>query len=142
MYLNKKKTQKKLVLQKNRKKIIKTFFFEKFLFLKSSQKNKSYFIFSKNTFFIELKVLKKIIKSLRKLIRKKKFKAYLYFCANYAWFKKSKNARMGRGKGRFNRFVFLTQSIKPLLIFQKISKNRVIKFKKMLNILLKKFEFF
>jgi len=130
MYLNKRKSQKKLVLQKHRFKP-KIFFTDKYMYL--SQHKMYCFICIKQSIYLELKYFKFIIKKFRKLSKKKKFKVWVNFCCNHAWFKKSKNARMGKGKGKFVRFFFKATNCKPLIIFSRISKIRIIKFLKFLK---------
>lgn len=125
MYFNKKKSQKKLVLQKNRFKP-KIKFYKKFMF-----KNffvKSAFLCVKQCVYLELKYLKILIKFFRKLSKKKKYKIYVNYCCNHAWFKKTKNSRMGKGKGKFVRYFYKSTNVKPLFIFKTVSRIRLKKF--------------
>jgi len=130
MYFNKRKTQIKLSIQKKRK-LPKIYFFKKFSFLK--RKKIKFFILSKNYLHIELKFYKVFVKKIRKIAKKKRAKAFLYLCCNDAWFKKSKNSRMGKGKGRYVRYVYRTKICKPVLALSRLSKYRVQKLVKIIN---------
>lgn len=130
MYYNKRKSQKKLVLQTRRLKP-KIFFFEKFMFL--NRWKKTSFLCVKQSIYLELKYLRVLIKFFRKLSKKKRYKIYVRYCCNHAWFKKAKNSRMGKGKGKFVRFFYRSTNLKPLFIFKKISKFRLQKFIKNLK---------
>lgn len=139
LYLNKRRSQAKLVLQKNKKKL-KFGNFSRHFYLRRPELKKRFLIFPSNLFYLELRILKVLIVSLRKIIRRKKLKAFVFLCCNHAWFKKSKNARMGRGKGRFSRFVFVCTNLKPVFVFFKISKLRAVKFIERLNCYLRRFK--
>lgn len=91
------------------------------------------YICAKQVLYIEFKLLKRILKKLRKRIRRNKFRGYVFFCKNHAWFKKTKNARMGKGKGKYVRHVYISRPLKPLLIVTRISLFRLMKFIRYLN---------
>lgn len=125
MYLNKRKSQKKLVLQKNRFKP-KIYNFRKYMF--KSFFGKYAFLCIKQSVYLELKYIKILIKFFRKLAKKKRYRLYVNYYCNHAWFKKTKNSRMGKGKGKFVRYYHKAKNIKPLFIFKYVSKFRLKKF--------------
>lgn len=140
LYFNKLKLQKKIVWQKNK---YKKDVWSKFSFLNVNKYGQPLnYVFLKNTIYIELKVMKVIIKMVRRKIRRKKLKAWVLFCCNHAWFRKKKNSRMGKGKGDYKRNVFRGRACKPVLIFKNISKYRLIRFTKKLNMWNNKFVLF
>lgn len=125
MYFNKRKSQKKLILQKHRFKP-KIFFFEKFMFREIGTRIS--YLCVKQSIYLELKYMRILIKFFRKMVKKKKYKVYVRYCCNHAWFRKSKNSRMGKGKGKFVRFFYKSTNVKPLFIFKRISIFRLKKF--------------
>lgn len=82
---------------------------------------------------MELKFYRFFFLKLRKLSKKKKFFSFVFICCNHCFSKKSRNARMGKGKGKFLRYVCRKDSLKPLFIFSKLSINRVKQFTLFLN---------
>ena len=134
MYLNKLKLQKQLKKFKNRKKQ-KLIFNDSIFSLCSKYRlyNNSVCIYVKNLILIELKIYRFFFLKLRKLSKKKKFKLFVLISCNHCFSKKSKNSRMGKGKGKFLRYVFRYKLLRPIFIFYKISLNRVSKFLNFLN---------
>lgn len=133
MYLNKIKVQKQIKLFKKRKKqkvIYKDFIFSPAI--KKSTPSWSY-VFSRFLLFFELRFYKFFFLKLRRLSKKKKFKAYVHVSCNHFFSKKSKNSRMGKGKGKFVRYVYRTKVMLPNFVFYRISKNRVSSFVLFLN---------
>lgn len=134
MYLNKLKLQKQLKKFKNRKKQKLIFNDSIFSFNnKNRLYNNSICIYVKNLILIELKIYRFFFLKLRKLSKKKNFKLFVLISCNHCFSKKSKNSRMGKGKGKFLRYVFRYKLLNPLFIFYKISLNRVFKFLNFLN---------
>jgi len=134
MYLNKLKTQVKLVKFKKRfvpklifKENIFSLVFKKTFFTKFS------YIFLSNSINIELFFYKFFIKKLRKLSRRKNFKSFIFLYCNHCFSKKSKNSRMGKGKGKFVRFICRKYFLQPVFVFSKISSIRIQKFTTFLN---------
>jgi hypothetical protein len=134
LYLNKIKIQKNIKQFKHRsfnKNIFnKSYFSYKNIFI---FKNKVSFVFNKFSLFLELKVYKFFIRKLRRLTKKRKFKSFVNICCNHCFSRKSKNSRMGKGKGKFVRFVYRSISLKPIFSFIKLSKTRLFKFTMYLN---------
>ena len=71
-----------------------------------SQKSPLVGVFLKNKTYIELTFFKRFLVSLRKLYKKKKVNIFLNLHRNHVITRKPKNARMGKGKGKFNRFIY------------------------------------
>ena len=134
MYLNKAKIKNKLKLFKKRK-------YQKLIFKDSIFRVKNKFFYYKkyitiyylNKLFLPLKFYKFFFFKLRKISRRKKIKTYVNLNCNHFFSKKSKNSRMGKGTGKFLRFVFRSKSLKPLFIFYKMSIKRARKFIFFLN---------
>lgn len=133
LYLNKIKIQKKIKLFKKRKSNKITFNLIKNNFCKKKNFYLFRYVYTKLCLFLELKFYRFFFLKLRRLSKRKKFKSFVFLCCNHIFSKKSKNSRMGKGKGKFVRFVFRSKVLKPIFIFKKISKYRVIKFVKYLN---------
>lgn len=133
LYLNKIKLQKKLKLFKKRKKLKITFNIKNYFFMKKKLYYYSKYIFSRFAMFLELKVYRFFFLKLRRLSKRKKFKSFVLLSCNHMFSKKSKNSRMGKGKGKYVRFVFRTKILKPIFIFRKLSKYRLISFVNFLN---------
>lgn len=133
MYLNKIKIQKQMKMFKKRKKLkleCDTSIFK----IKPNKRFSNWsYIFTRFLTFLELKFYRFFFLKLRRLSRRKKFKSFVHVSCNHFFSKKSKNSRMGKGKGKFVRYVFRTKVLKPTFVFYKISHTRVIKFLKFLN---------
>ncbi len=95
--------------------------------------NKFWYVFSSHSVYLELKFYRFFFLKLRKLSRRKKFLSLVFIYCNHCFSKKAKNARMGKGKGKFVRYVCRRRSLKPVFIFSKISIFRVHKFILFLN---------
>ena len=132
MYFNKRKSQRKLVLQKKRKATLTFFDPTRLMFLTSFFKHYK-FIGATQTAYIELRFVRYIARKFRRRTRRRKYKGFIFFCCNHAWFKKSKNARMGKGKGRFVRYTYLSKPLKPIFILSQLSTFRVSKFIRYIN---------
>lgn len=134
MYLNKIEIQKKITRFKRRK---PTKLGLRLNLFKIKQHNfaftKYVHIYFKDLNNLELKFYKFFIINLRRFSKKKKMIAYIFLTANHCFSKKSTNARMGKGKGKFRRLVNNRKALKPLFIFYKFSLIRIIKFKHYLN---------
>lgn len=134
MYLNKIKIQKKIKRFKKRRYQKVAFNQNNFLF--GGNRSLSFrwsYIFNKLSMLIELKIYKFFIFKLRRITRRKKFKSFVNICCNHCFSRKSKNARMGKGKGKFSRYVYRSTTMKPIFSFFKLSKTRVCKFVNFLN---------
>lgn len=96
--------------------------------------SRMYGVAIKKTVRIELNLLKYLLPKLRKIFKKKKILIYITLRPNYILTKKQKNARMGKGSGKFSRFVYRPVQF-PLVFFFKnyISLNRVLLLIKSLN---------
>jgi hypothetical protein len=110
-------------------------------FFKKRKKNiKNVYVFKNTIYFLLLKFRFFFIKSLLKKLVKlsKRQKTLVYFCVkkNLIISKKSKNSRMGKGKG--SNFQKISTTSNKLFILRKISKTRFFKIKKKLNFFLKK----
>ena len=83
---------------KNRKNNIKRLYFKK----DTNINKRIVFSYNKLIFFRRNKYFL-FKKYYRKLTKKRFLKAYVFLKVNFKMFKKSKNSRMGKGKGSFNR---------------------------------------
>ena len=134
MYLNKIKIQKNIKRFKNRRMAKFIYDNKYFNFLNTKLVyNRVSYIFNRFSLFLELKIYKFFIKNLRRMSKRKHFKSFLNICCNHYFSRKSKNSRMGKGKGKFVRYVYRTISLKPVFTFIRISKKRLIKFTIYLN---------
>ena len=134
MYLNKAKIKNKLKLFKKRKKQ-KLIFKDSIFFLKNKFRlyKKYITIYIKQKIFLNLKIYKFFFLKLRRISKKKRIKTYVNINCNHFFSKKSKNSRMGKGTGKFLKFIFRTKSLKPIFIFYKMSISRALKFIRFLN---------
>jgi hypothetical protein len=134
LYLNKIKMQKQIKRFKNRKQQKLSFNYNLFTsVLPFFSRNRYSYIFNRFLLFIELKLYRFYFLKLRRFCKKKKIKSYVYICCNHNFSRKSKNSRMGKGKGKFVRFVFRSKILKPIFILKGISKIRISKFIIFLN---------
>lgn len=133
MYLNKLKFQKKIKKFKNRKKQKLVFSDSMFCVKGSNILSSLYFIFFKNRLFVEMRLYRFFFLKLRKLSKRKKIKTFVLISCNHCFSKKSKNSRMGKGKGKFTRYAMRYVSLKPIFIFYKLSYQRALLFKSFLN---------
>jgi len=126
--------QKQPVLFKKRFKRSSCFSESIFRFLKKNNKyQKLWYVFSSHSVYLELKFYRFFFLKLRKLSRRKKFLSLVFIYCNHCFSKKARNARMGKGKGKFVRYVCKKRSLKPVFIFSKISILRVNSFVSFLN---------
>lgn len=134
MYLNKIKIQKAIKRFKCRKQQ-KITYNENYFKLKNFIINFNCisYIYCRNILFMELRFYKLYFLKLRRMNKKKKISSYVYIMCNHSFSRKPKASRMGKGKGRFVRFVFRTKVMKPIFIFNKISNMRLTKFINYLN---------
>jgi hypothetical protein len=134
LYLNKIKIQKKIKRFKKRRSLSCSY--KSTMFNLHSNKTRlptwSY-VFSRLSMFIELKFYKFFIFKLRRLSRRKKFKSFVNICCNHCFSKKSKNSRMGKGKGKFVRYVYRSLPMKPIFSFYRMSKVRINKLVRLFN---------
>lgn len=135
MYLNKIKLQNKIKRFKFRKQIKMAYNYNYFLYKTNLKFFYKFFcrIYTRFLMYLELKIYKIFFLKIRKIIRKKKLKAFVNICCNHNFSKKSKNSRMGKGKGKFCRFIYRTTSFKPIFTFFNVSSFRVLKLCKFLN---------
>lgn len=101
--------------------------------LKSVFDKKLQFFITSNQLTIDLRFYKLLLRKIKRKILKFKIKAYVYILPNNKTSHKSKNSRMGKGKGLNNRFYFRHKKTKPILIFLKLNKLRYLKLKKFLS---------
>lgn len=134
VYLNKIKIQKKIKRFKKRRIVGVSYNKNNFNINSNKSRMASWsFVFSRLSMFLELKFYRFFIFKLRRMSRKRKFKSYVNMSCNHCFSKKSKNSRMGKGKGKFVRYVYRTVTLKPIFSFFKMSKIRVCKFVMFLN---------
>lgn len=81
---------------------------------------------------IDLRLYKFLLRKVKKKLLRLKIKTYVGLFPNNKISHKSKNSRMGKGKGLNNRFYFRLKKTKPILIFKGFNKIRFLKFKKYL----------
>jgi hypothetical protein len=126
--------QKQPVLFKKRFKRVSVYDDKIFRFHSTNTKyNKFWYVFLSNSVYLELKFYRFFFLKLRKLSRRKKFLSLVFIYCNHCFSKKARNARMGKGKGKFVRYVCKKRSLKPIFIFTKISLCRVYRFISFLN---------
>jgi len=92
------------------------------------------FVFFNKSSTVEMRylvILKKMIKKLRYgLVRSLSKKRSIFFLAigkNFCYTKKSKNARMGKGKGKISRPAIRTKKFKPFIYFKGVYFQSMIK---------------
>lgn len=95
---------------------------------------KTFFILS-NQSTIDLRFYKLILRKIKKKFFKYRIQTFVYIVPNNKTSHKSKNSRMGKGKGMNNRFYYRHKYTKPVLIFKNFSSVRLLK----LKIFLRKF---
>ena len=96
------------------------------------QTKKIKFFLLKNQLTVDLRFYKLILRKLKKKLLKLKAKVYIYLIPNNKTSHKSKNSRMGKGKGMNNRFYFRSKKTKPVIIFNNFSIFRYYKLKRFL----------
>lgn len=85
-------------------------------------------IFYKNILFLENKNFKRKFLNFKKKFFKKKYKIFLILNFNNNITKKSKNSRMGKGKGKIKNIFMLIKKLN-FFIFCKLPKSRLYIFK-------------
>ena len=96
-----------------------------------SMANQNLFIVS-NQLSIDLRLYRFLLRKTKKKLLKLKVCAFVNLIPNNKTSHKSKNSRMGKGKGLNNRFYFRLKNTKPILILRNLSDLRFSKFKKFL----------
>lgn len=87
---------------------------------------------------IDLRFYKLLLRKVKKKFLKFKIKSYVYILPNNKTSHKSKNSRMGKGKGMNDRFYYRHKLTKPIIVFNKLSFTRFVKLK---NFLIKFFRY-
>jgi len=77
---------------------------------------------------MELIIYKYIIKAFRRKSRRRRYKLNFFIKPNYIITKKSKNARMGKGKGKFRRFSLKLRKNKLFMAINGLSHYRIVRF--------------
>ena len=117
--------------QKNRKIINKVNRFNKI--------GRSYFFKKIHTYCLEnqqtidLRIYKNILRKFKKKIIKRHVKLFVYLIPNNKLTNKSKNSRMGKGKGMFNRYYCRLKKIKPIYTIHNLNTNRYVKLKNVIK---------
>ena len=76
----------------------------------------------------ELPIMRIIIKTFRRRSRRRGYRLNFFFKPNYFIFRKGKNARMGKGKGRFKRLSLNLRKNKLFMAISGLSHTRVLIF--------------
>jgi hypothetical protein len=90
-------------------------------------------VFCKRTMNIELKIYSFFFFRFEGFLNQRRVFFKSRFICNDIYSKKSKNSRMGKGKGKMFRFTCRLLKFQPIFIFNKISKFRIKKFFILLN---------
>lgn len=106
------------------KEIKKPMFKKRYIHFKNYLKSKNS-IFFKNINYVELNFFKLFLFRLKRVYKKKKIKMFINLNRNHLITKKPKNSRMGKGKGKFTRFIYKITPYKPVIILPNISVNRM-----------------
>ena len=107
----------------NNRKLKKPLFKKRYL-KKVNYKKISNSLFFKNKVLVDLDFFKKILFRLKRIYKKKKIKLFINLNRNHIISKKPKNSRMGKGKGKFSRFVYKIVPYKPVISIPSISQTR------------------
>lgn len=94
---------------------------------------KNYSLYLKNTILVELYLIKKLLFRLKRVYKKKKISLFINLNKNHIISKKPKNSRMGKGKGRFVRYVYKIKLFTPIIRFNTISDSRFVSTQNVLN---------
>jgi hypothetical protein len=106
----------------------KTFiFFQKWQQYKDYQSTHLYFIYFYRILFIKLKFFKKFKRKIRKNFRRKRLFFYFFCKPNFLIQEKSKNSRMGKGKGLPVMWIYKPKVNKPFVILGNIHIIRAYK---------------
>ena len=97
----------------------------------------TYYLFFYRTFFIKFRFFKKLRRVFRKWLKRRRLKIFFFCHPNFLVHSKFKNARMGKGKGAPQYWIYKANPYKPLAIVGLFGKARVLAivsfFKKHLN---------
>ena len=106
---------------KNRHNKIKKIYFKKNnVFKKVVFPIRNVLFFRKNKYFLYKRFFKKLTK-------KRFLKTYVFLKVNFKMFKKSKNSRMGKGKGSFFRWNIVLSKNNKIVFMKKISFFKFLK---------------
>lgn len=89
----------------------------------------SFLLFSKNITYLELNSIRYIFYKFRRCFVRKKYYLSFRIVPNFMFSKKSKNARMGKGTGVFQRPVRSIKTHLPLVVSSTFSKKRFLNLK-------------
>lgn len=96
-----------------------------------TKKRNFFFLSNQNT--IDLRLFKLMLRKIKKKLLRLKLKAFVYIIPNKKASYKTKNSRMGKGKGMNNRFYYRIKKTKPSLIFINLNIYRYLKLKLFLS---------
>lgn len=99
--------------------------FLKWGFIKDGCFKHTFYVFFYKTFFIKFKFFKKFRRTFRKWLKRKHLFFYFFCKPNFLIHAKFKNARMGKGKGAPQFWVYKPILNKPLAILGLFSEYRV-----------------
>ena len=74
---------------------------------------------------LELSIYKRIIRGFRRKVRRKKYTIIFLFLPNYAHTRKSAKSRMGKGKGKFRRFLVKLKAMQPIMSVRDLAIKRL-----------------
>lgn len=77
---------------------------------------------------LELFIYKRVIRRFRKWVKRKKYKVRFKFTPNHIFSTKNKNARMGKGKGKYKRLLVRFNAYDPFMVVEGIAPVRLIKY--------------
>ena len=100
---------------------------------KSIYYRKLNFFFTSNQLTIDLRFYKLLLRRIKKKLLKFKAKSFIFIYPNKKTSHKSKNSRMGKGRGINNRFYFRSNKNKPIVIFINFNELRFAKLKLFLS---------
>ena len=96
---------------------------------KSITSTKLNFFLLSNQQTVDLRFYKFMLRRFKKKLIKFNVESFLYLLPNNKTSHKSKNSRMGKGKGLNNRFYFRSKRTRPVVVFVNFSFNRFLKLK-------------
>lgn len=100
---------------------------------KSLFNTKKFLFLVSNQYSIDLRLYKLLLRKCKKKLLKMCVKPFVYLTPNTKTSHKTKNARMGKGKGMNNRFYCRFKKNRPILIFINFSLFRLHKLKRFLT---------
>lgn len=92
---------------------------------KYSYSGASVIVYCNKEFLLPRNFLFKFKKTYRKFFKKRKIRCFIYFRINYILSSKSKNSRMGKGVGSFDRFSTRCYQGRPMFYFKNTNIRRV-----------------